>query len=65
MKEAQHLVEFACSQEDVVEQARKIAVLMIGTMYQMANYTVEIEWVEDEAKVGETALRVTSISEEP
>lgn len=64
MKEAQHLVEFACSQEDVVEQARKIAVLMIRTMYQMANYTVEIEWVEDEAKLDESSLRVTSVNVE-
>ena len=50
MKEAQRLVEFACSQEEIVEQARKIAVVMIRTMFRMANYSVEIEWVDSEMK---------------
>jgi hypothetical protein len=64
MKEAQRLVEFACSHEDVVEQARKIAQLMIRTMYQMANYTVEINWVDDAGKIDEAAQYANSVGEE-
>lgn len=48
MKEAQHLVEFASSHKDVIDQARTNAVLMIRWMYQMADYSVEINWVDDE-----------------
>ena len=47
MKEAQHLVESACSHEEVLEQARINAALMIRTMYQMADYSVEIRWESD------------------
>jgi hypothetical protein len=53
MKEAQHLVEFACSHEDVIEQARTNAALMIRTMYQMADYSVEIDWVDDQVAPNE------------
>lgn len=48
MKEAQHLVEFACSHQDVIDQAQTNAVLMIRTMYQMADYSVEIVWDGDD-----------------
>lgn len=51
MKEAQHLVEFACSHEDVIDQAQTNAVLMIRTMYQMADYSVDIIWECDEDQV--------------
>ena len=51
MKEAQHLVEFACSHEDVIDQAQTNALLMIRTMYQMADYSVEIVWVCEEDQV--------------
>lgn len=53
MKEAQRLVEFACSHEDVIDQAQTNAVLMIRTMYQMADYSVEIIWDCNEDQVEE------------
>lgn len=53
MKEAQRLVHFACSRSDILEQARSNAVLMIRGMYRMANYEVEVEWMDEGEKFEE------------
>ena len=55
MKEAQRLVQCACSRSDIVEQARSNAMIMIRAMYRMANYDIEVEWIDEETKNVDTA----------
>ena len=47
--------DLAFLQTDIVEQARSNAMIMIRAMYRMANYDIEVEWIDEETKNVDTA----------